>query len=661
MSTAHQQAATFQDRLALLDQEIAVISESELSYEEYFRSFLEQIVSVIGVGGSVWKVGDGQLTSICHINQAPAGLDQNGTQLNLAQLALKKVCESGDTIVLPAHGSSDLYDGGLGQQAVNNSPYTLLFVPIKISNEVAAVLLLISPEGVDPRAVRGYAGFVNGLCQRAGQFILAEELRSQKQHTDKTDRLRHYVSALHSSLDLSRCGYAIANYSQELLGVFRCTAGTYSSNGKFRIQAVSGLESLAVKSATLKDLETISKIVCKNGKPLIVDNPHSATKAETAGSDELVTATRLYMLQVDSVMMGIFPIKAPEGHVVGALIVEKALEEEFSNSQLQQIDGLMAEAGIAIRNCQKYCELPMLTPMKALSALRDKTLRSSNNKKITWFVVLLLIVLLPHIIHMNVKVTGSSELIAKGGRNIYAQTNGIIASVDIPEDRVVQAGQVIARFDTRITETELTRIANNIDESTIARRQAQSKGLGEEARRLELSIAAMKAEKAKYEYILENHEIKAPFAGIITTRQSEIRELINKPIMAGDVVLEVIPENPQWQFQVNVPEDETGNLLEAWHNLAENQALKAKVIMSAYPDKIFETEVVNLASKAHVETTGDHKYRNVISVTVAVPKELTDMELRQGMEGKVAIECSEKSLFYVLTHEFTDFVRVNTF
>ena len=661
MNTAQQQVNTFQDSLATLDQEIAVISESELSYVEYFRTFLEQIVSVLGNGGSVWKFADKQLSCVCHINQSIAGLEPNGAQFALAEKAILKVCESGDTIVLPANGSSDLFDGGLGQQAVNNSPHTLLFVPIKVAGEVSAILVLISPEGVDPRAVRGYAGFVLNLCQKASQFILAEDLRSQRKFTYKTDRLRQYVSALHSSLDPKRCGYALANYSQELLEVYRCTAGTFSPNGKFRVQAVSGLESVAVKSATLKDLETICREVCKNGKPIVVDNPHAAQKAETAGDDELLIAARLYMLQVDSVMMGVFPIKCPEGHVVGALIVEKALEEEFGKEQLQQIDGLLAEAGIAIRNCQQYRDLPMLAPMKLLASLRDKSFRSKRYKKIAWITVLLAIVILPHVIQKDIKVTGNSELISEGFRNIYASADGVIESVDIHQDRVVKAGQVLATFDTTVIENALADIANKIDENTIEYRQAISKGQGEKAKQLEYKIAGLRAQKAMNEYSLDQHKIKAPFDGIVTTRENEIRALANRPVKAGQVILEIIPENPNWELQVNVPEDEAGNLLDAWQNTPEGETLNAKIIMAAYPDEIFETEVLTIASRAHIENTGKQKYRNVISVTVAIPEKLKEMELRQGMEGKVAIECGTKSLFYAVTHEFTDFIRVNTF
>ena len=661
MDTAQRQAKAYQEKLSLLSQDIANLSESDLSNSDFFRYFLEKIVAVLGIGGSVWSLKDNNLTCMCHLNQAPAGIDEGGQQFNLHGKALLKVFESGQSIILPAYGSSDLFDGGMGQDAVNNSAYTLLYTPIQISGETNSVFTLVSPEGIDPRAVRGFSNLIASFCEKAGFFLIRNMLKEQQNYTDKTDRLRHFTSALHCELDLRRCCYAMANYSQEILGVYRCTAGTYSHSGKFRVHSVSGLESVAVKSSMLKDLEIICREVCKNNKPLIVDNPHAAMKAETAGDDDLVTASRMYMIQADSLMIGVFPIKSPEGFVVGALVVEKAVEEEFNRNQLQQIDALMAEAGIAIRNCQKYRDLPLQAPMRGLAAVRDKYFRTPKVKRYTWTVILLIIVILPFIIHTATKVTGNSELIAENTNYLYAQTDGIIASIDIPADRLVKAGDELARFDTRVIETELTRVASRIDEADIALRLARSKGQAEEARRLELSAQAMKAEQAKYQYLLDNHIIKAPIDGIVTTRQTEIRELINKRVSAGDLVLEIIPAEPKWEFQVHIPEDDAGNLLKAWHQLDKGQTLKARIMMKAYPDKIFETEVINLATKAHVETTGQQKYRNVVTVTVKQPEELKDYELRQGMEGKAAIECGKKSLFYNLTHEFADFIRINTF
>ena len=47
---------------------------------------------------------------------------------------------------------------------------------------------------------------------------------------------------------------------------------------------------------------------------------------------------------------------------------------------------------------------------------------------------------------------------------------------------------------------------------------------------------------------------------------------------------------------------------------------------------------------------------------MAQPEGLEEVVIpRQGMEGKVAIECGERTLFYALTHEFVNFVRVSLF
>ena len=52
----------------------------------------------------------------------------------------------------------------------------------------------------------------------------------------------------------------------------------------------------------------------------------------------------------------------------------------------------------------------------------------------------------------------------------------------------------------------------------------------------------------------------------------------------------------------------------------------------------------------------------LIEVRVDEPEDLKDnIDPRQGMEGKVAIECGKRSLFYAVTHEFADFVRVSMF
>ena len=62
--------------LNALEREIAQLSVSDCAPEDYFRKFLEQLVTVLGVGGGIWEIGElGRLKNLCHINTS---LQQSG-------------------------------------------------------------------------------------------------------------------------------------------------------------------------------------------------------------------------------------------------------------------------------------------------------------------------------------------------------------------------------------------------------------------------------------------------------------------------------------------------------------------------------------------------------------------------------------------------------
>jgi hypothetical protein len=133
-------------------------------------------------------------------------------------------------------------------------------------------------------------------------------------------------------------------------------------------------------------------------------------------------------------------------------------------------------------------------------------------------------------------------------------------------------------------------------------------------------------------------------------------------VSRGEPILEVVPEDSPWILKVSIPEDEAGELLKAYDNLDEGKTLSAKFILNAFPSHTFKSEVISVARKAFVLTTGQQKYRNVIEVRLKQPLDLTEeIDPRQGLEGKAAIDCGPSSLFYAVTHEFTNFIRINLF
>ncbi|MBN1845953.1 MAG: HlyD family efflux transporter periplasmic adaptor subunit [Sedimentisphaerales bacterium] len=680
------QVNSFQERLKQLDQEIEDLSRSEVETVRFFRLFLERTVSVLGAGGAIWQYDpSGSLVPECHINLKLAGLEEGGSQFALLASALQKVVQTKNPVVLPAHAGSNVYDGGLGEAGLNESAHTLLFVPILRSQKLGAVLLLIAPTDVDPRAVAGYLGFVIGLCDRAGAFLQHKYVTLLEEQLAKEARIRECYSSLHNSLDPRRSAYALANFGQELLGVYRCMAGTYDPRGKFRILSVSGLESVAVKSSFLREISQIAKQVCINDKPLLVENPEAARAAarserarsgadqsetdqsETAraaavGQDDLVTAARLYMLQAKSLILGVFPIRR-EDRVVGAFVVEKAKEIPIDAQERYQIEAFLAEAGRAFANALQYRRLPLSPLMRAAGALRDRIYRWSWARRLIWGGLIAALLATPAVVDKQVKVIGNAELAPVEARLAYAGEDGMIEWVDIPQDRRVKAGQVLASLDTKIIEQQIDKVRNSIAETSFALDEETSKS-GRSARvlMLESKKKALEAEWRRYELEKQQFQITAPIDGTVITRESVLRMLPSRPVRRGEAILEVIPDDTEWELMVFVPEDEAGQLLEAYKNLPAGQTLNAKVILKAYPDTIFDSTVTSIAQRAHVQSSGEQKYRNVIEVRVRQPQDLRRaIDPRQGLQGKVAIECGRRSLYYAMTNDFINFLRISLF
>ena len=663
-----QQITAFEQKLTALDRRIAQFTQKTSDMEGYFRSFLEQIVSVLGVGGAVWHVARaGQMSCEVHINLGAAGLEEGGRQEPLVAKALGRVVESAGPVVLAGSDGSNVYDGGLGRDGVNRSEHTLLFVPVVEAKKVRSVLLVISPSEVDPRAVRGYLGFLESLCERATVFLQRMRLSELEQHQGRADRLRQYYSALHSRLDPKRTCYALANYGQEFLGVYRCMAGTFNSRGRFRMESVSGLESVAVKSSFIRTISGIARRVCRNDKPLLVEQPHavlsktnvSQPASQPQPSTDLISEARVYMLEAKSTVLGVFPIRWDK-KVVGAFVVEKATDEPIDTDQCRRIESLLVEAGSALANSLSYRDVPLSWAVRAAQSLRDRIYGLDWGRRAVWSVVLALLVFLPLVVTREVKVVGQAELVPLDARIAYAQQDGVIESVTIAPDRMVRAGARLALMDTRLLEADLDRVDHLINEARIA--LEVNRKLPATVKLYRSRLKGLQAEREKLLLEKQQYAVKAPVSGMVITQDSEIRQLLSKPVTRGDAILTVVPQDTQWQLTVTVEEDEAGQLLRAYDHLPEGDTLGARVILNAYPDVTFRTEVVSVSPRAYVLSTGEQRYRNVIEVRVAQPAGFREkVDPRQGLEGKVAIECGKRNLYYAVTREFFDFLRVSFF
>jgi len=246
-------------------------------------------------------------------------------------------------------------------------------------------------------------------------------------------------------------------------------------------------------------------------------------------------------------------------------------------------------------------------------------------------------------------------------RIAYAGQQGVIESVAISdEDRHVAQGQVLASLDTRFIDAEIDRVRGDMAELSLALdEETLRNGRTTLAARYEKNLEALRAELAMYQVQKEEYQIVAPISGTVIDSEAVLRDLLGRPVERGEAILEIVPQETAWQLVVKVSEEDAGDLLKAYQ---EEPHLPARAILNAYPDVKLFSRVLSVSRRAHVEETGEMKYRNVVEVRVAEPENLREaIEPREGLQGKAAIECGEHSLFYSVTREFVNFLRVSLF
>jgi hypothetical protein len=422
-------------------------------------------------------------------------------------------------LVLPPAGESNLHDGGLGENAVNTSNQTIFFVPIALNERICAVLVMIMPEGLDPRSHATFLQVFTALCEHPSTFILKRQFGDYQASIANQDTLLKYYASLHESLDPRRSCYALANYGQSKLDVFRCMAATYSQSGKFKIESVSGLESVAIKSSFIKSISGVARRVCENNKILLVDNPNAVLQAGNDNDDSLLASARLFMIESKSLVMGVFPISHKDV-VVGCLVVEKAIDETFDDHQLTNIAALTKEASVALYNGLAHRDLPFSMMTRGIATVRDKAYRMSGNRRTFWLCFWLVMILLPFIIRKDVKVTGAAELVPVLGQMTYAQVDGQIISIkDFSQvgARVVKAGEIIATLDMRQVDANLEEVQNQISEAAMNHHAALNNN-ALDARKYESITNGLIARRDAYLVAKEYQTIKAPVAGMVINR-----------------------------------------------------------------------------------------------------------------------------------------------
>ena len=221
--------------------------------------------------------------------------------------------------------------------------------------------------------------------------------------------------------------------------------------------------------------------------------------------------------------------------------------------------------------------------------------------------------------------------------SISPDVGGKIASIHVEEGDWVQKGQLLAETDTRAIRLQLDQAQAGVavaeanfkdaqrnkermerlnQEKAVSEQQYEKIMLAYEAAEAQFQQAAAALNLAKYQ--LDVSLMKAPFSGVIASRNADVGDVVN-PLMGGPGVLTLV-DFSRIKITVDVS-------LQDIVRIKKGQSVLLKV--SAFPDETFQGQVtvVNLAADPMTKK---------FSVEVLVNN--PDLILRPNTFGEVALE-----------------------
>ncbi|MFC5408387.1 efflux RND transporter periplasmic adaptor subunit [Larkinella bovis] len=248
----------------------------------------------------------------------------------------------------------------------------------------------------------------------------------------------------------------------------------------------------------------------------------------------------------------------------------------------------------------------------------------------------------------NLRIPG--ELMAFRDVDLYARVTGFIKSIHADVGTEVKEGQLLALVEapelnaqlaaaeSRLKSQEALYIASKsnydryVDAAKTPGTVAQSM-LEQTLAKKESDYAQLEAAKAAYREVADMRkylEIRAPFSGIISLRNTNTGAYVGPAGKGSDLPLFVLTEQKRLRLVVSVPEAYTGYI---------DQEDEVSFTVKAFPDKKFNGKVKRLAGALDKKLRSERTEVDVIN---------NDRKLLPGMIAEVTIPLPTKNTTFIV-------------
>ena len=662
--------------------EIAQLSKSDLSPEEYYAAFLQRVIQALAaVGGAVWVMGEGGRPQLSYqINISPGLLDSDSEDASKHFRLLDYILASKEPKLIPPMSSaSDERVGG------NPTNQLLVVAPMGHDGQVEGLVEIFQRPDTQPATQRGYLKFLVQMCELTAEWLKNRKLRHFSDRHSLWAQADQFSKAVHESLDIRETCYTIVNEGRRLLGCDRVTIAILR-RGHCRVEAVSGQDTMDNRSNVVTLLGKLATRVVASGEPLW----YSGSTEDFP--PQIEQAIEAYVDQSYTKSLAVIPLRkphpadtapeqqqgaaadntaAPTGEIVGALIIEQ-IESDIPRDVLNpRLDLVYEHSSRALANALDHNSLFLMPLWRAIGkskwVVQARTLPKTIAITAAVIVALVASIAVPWDFDMRAK--GALQPVTKS--NVYAPADARVVEVKVDSNDAVEAGQILAILESDELKQQINKVAGDLASAkeqvgSLLKQILAGQGRMTEAERervrLEYDMAVEKVKNAQDELLILNERqdaltIRSPIAGRIVTWDVK-RTLERRPVGVGQVLMTVAAEGTEYEVELFMPERRVKHLTNYRNRVKErdpSEDLDVDFILMTDPGVYYQGRIaeVNPAAEPHEE------HGNMVRIKVMPDPSNPVKNPRPGTTVTADVHCGKAPFIYSMLHEAWEWLEAN--
>lgn len=679
------QAEAARRQIDQIANEIAQLSESELSPADYYRELLNRVLfAAQAPAAAVWlKTPQGNLLLQFQVNLHEVGFNRSPEARPMHDELLRQAALEGRPSVNQPRSSRS----GASPELVAGNPTDLIImlVPILFDKQVVGLLELFLDPRRHSQALRGLLNFAVRMASYASTYTRNQQLRTISGQQQLWVQLEAFTRQINSSLNPTEVAYQVVNEGRRLVECDRISAAV-RMGGKPSVLAISGADVVEKRSNLVVLMRALFDRVLAWGEKLV----YTGAQDDSLPPDVL-KALDEYLAESNSKVLILLPLKddreeAAQKKPRSGLLME-CFETNLPPEQLlSRLEVIAKHSTPALYNASEYRRIPFRFIWLPLAALQDGL--GGRTKAIVYasmagvLALVLAMILVPYPLRMEAK----GQLLPRDRLYVFSPMQGQVLDI-IPQNleakSVVKKGQELFRMYDHDLAKQMS--ALNLE---IANAQASINnpipGVGgpgdrEAAAKIEEAKTVKRAKIEERNKLVErtgaiinapgHFIIKAPMDGIVLT--SEFRELINKFVRPSDPLLRIgktdanRPQLNDWEIELKIPQKHVGQVLRAFPANAPETQLDVDILVTSAPTQVFrgKLEKKKVAAQANPNKDDQGEPEPVVMSWVRLVGEdippgsriPTDL-LLTGTEVHTRVRCGLRPMGYSLFYGVWEFV-----